>query len=184
MQYLLISSLLGVFILAYVFPSNDPLAAPEVLSSILQVWLYMCFGNTYFWTQFHLNALMWSHHRYEFRRHAKTNIALMIVTPISIWSCSTFSWLWFLNTICQKVDNNLLESLKQSGVKDAYQDTGICEDIIAFYKDRQYGFYSDPWQATYSFFSILPFLVFLMLDKPHDCYKCVGKDPKRKYSKF
>ena len=93
----------------------------------------MCFGNTYFWTQFHLNVLMWRHHRYEFWRHAKTNIALMVVTPISIWGSSNSSWLWFLNTICKNVQESLKHSFDQSGIKGEFEDSGICEHILLFF---------------------------------------------------
>ena len=31
---------------------------------------------------------------------------------------------------------------------------------------------------------ILPVVVFLMFDDPHDCFTCLGKDPERKYSRF
>ena len=31
---------------------------------------------------------------------------------------------------------------------------------------------------------LLPVVVFLAFDKPHDCYRCLGKDPDRVYSIF
>ena len=31
---------------------------------------------------------------------------------------------------------------------------------------------------------MLPVIMFLAFDDPHDCFKCFGKDPDRNYSKF
>ena len=31
---------------------------------------------------------------------------------------------------------------------------------------------------------LFPFGVFLVFNKPHDCFKCLGKDPRRRYSIF
>lgn len=31
---------------------------------------------------------------------------------------------------------------------------------------------------------LAPFLTFYLLDKPHDCFVCLGKDPDRIYSSF
>ena len=31
---------------------------------------------------------------------------------------------------------------------------------------------------------LLPVLMFLAFDDPHDCFTCIGKDPDRKYSRF
>ena len=40
----------------------------------------------------------------------------------------------------------------------------------------------------YYFFSVmlglLPFVIFFLLDRPHDCFVCLGKDPDRIYSVF
>jgi len=32
--------------------------------------------------------------------------------------------------------------------------------------------------------SFIPFAMFLLLKDPHDCFKCLGKDPDRVFSKF
>ena len=32
--------------------------------------------------------------------------------------------------------------------------------------------------------TIIPFWAFLLFRNPHDCFKCLGKDPERNYSKF
>ena len=138
----------------------------------------------YFWTQLNLCYLMWTKHRFEFWRHSYNMIALLIVTPVSTWISSIFSWLWLLRTICDGDENMLNESLKDAGIVNDCMATGLCNAVLERFNDRKYGFFSSPWQAGYSFFSILPFLTFLILNKPHDCYRCVGKDPERKYSKF
>ena len=31
---------------------------------------------------------------------------------------------------------------------------------------------------------LFPFLMFFLLDQPHDCFVCLGKDPDRIYSRF
>ena len=31
---------------------------------------------------------------------------------------------------------------------------------------------------------LIPFWVFLIFNKPHDCFACLGKDPSRSYSRF
>ena len=37
---------------------------------------------------------------------------------------------------------------------------------------------------VYDFIAIIPIWSFLLFHDPHDCFKCLGKDPVRKYSKF
>ena len=88
---------------------------------------------------------------------------------------------------CYAVDgdeNMLNQSLEDAGIENNCMATGLCNAVLEKFNDRKYGFFSSPWQTGCSFFSILPFLTFLILNKPHDCYRCVGKDPERKYSKF
>jgi len=34
----------------------------------------------------------------------------------------------------------------------------------------------------YNILELIPFLVFYFLDHPHDCFRCLGKDPDRIYS--
>ena len=36
----------------------------------------------------------------------------------------------------------------------------------------------------YDIISILPYWAFLLFHDPHDCFKCLGKDPERNYSMF
>ena len=37
---------------------------------------------------------------------------------------------------------------------------------------------------SYSFVYLIPVLTFFALNKPHDCFSCLGKDPDRIYSTF
>ena len=36
--------------------------------------------------------------------------------------------------------------------------------------------------CTYNMVELIPFLTFYLLDRPHDCFECLGKDPDRIYS--
>ena len=33
-------------------------------------------------------------------------------------------------------------------------------------------------------FELLPFLLYFILQQPHDCFLCLGKDPDRRFSQF
>ena len=66
----------------------------EIISSMIQVGFYMTLANIYFWTQLRLGMLMIKKHNYEFWKHAVRLVGLLVVTPISTWVSSTFSWLW------------------------------------------------------------------------------------------
>ena len=126
---------------------------------------------------------MWKKHHYEFWKHANRLVASLLITPLSTWISGTDSWLWLLDQFCMFNENVMKEAYEDAGLQSSdYSSRGICSTIEAGFKDKEYGFYSPIYQAGYSFFSILPFIAFLVLNRPHDCYRCVGKDPERKYS--
>ena len=100
-----ISTIIGLFVVTQLIEYGGTVV--EITSSVIQVWLYVSLGNMYFWTQLNLCYLMWTKHRFEFYRHSFNMIALLIVTPVSTWISSIFSWLWLLKTICDGDENML-----------------------------------------------------------------------------
>ena len=46
-----------------------------------------------------------------------------------------------------------------------------------------------PNQASEEYFffivcELIPFVIYFLLQKPHDCFVCLGKDPDRRFSMF
>ena len=65
------------------------------------------------------------------------------------------------------------------------EDDDLCFKVIEFFGsfNKNANTASMPF-ALYYVQLLLPVVVFLMFDDPHDCFKCLGKDPERKYSRF
>ena len=65
------------------------------------------------------------------------------------------------------------------------EEAGMCYTILA-QSEQSLGDIKG-WGELIIFFDILimlPVIFFLLLDDPHDCFTCLGKDPDRVYSSF
>ena len=103
-----------MFVLAgLLFKQNKVISG---VSTIFQLAFYMISANLYFWTQVNTLWFMFRKHKFEFRRHAARQIALLIVTPLSIWLSSIDACYWGLDAFCTR-DTILLEaSAKNAGL--------------------------------------------------------------------
>ena len=61
-------------------------------------------------------------------------------------------------------------------------DQGICTAIIVggTISDKRFS----TLQTINDIAVLLPIIVFFLLDQPHDCFTCLGKDPDHLYSSF
>ena len=64
-------------------------------------------------------------------------------------------------------------------------DVGICYNILWFsnVEVNSVGNFT-AFNMTFDMSNLIPVVVFVLLDKPHDCFECFGKDPSRVYSIF
>ena len=62
------------------------------------------------------------------------------------------------------------------------EPTGICVPFDANEKTNFANF--GLAELAVDFLILIPVLSFFALDRPHDCYTCLGKDPDRIYSSF
>ena len=104
----------------------------------------MISANLYFWTQVNMLIFMFRKHSFEFRKHAVRQIALLFVTPVSIWVVSIDAWLWLLWEICERQDDLIKASVTKAGLFD-YEPEGICSLIDSAFANSEFGFYSAPF---------------------------------------
>ena len=75
--------------------------------------------------------------------------------------------------------------LKDDGAVWAKDEEGLCN---YFYTDLDEKADDPQWVAGglewMNLMMLLPVTLFLLLDNPHDCFVCLGKDPDRIYSIF
>ena len=124
---------------------------------------------------------MYKFHRIEFKKHFWKMIRLLIFTEIGLLlmcsiTLSNIYQLYCLNAYVK--DNKAMYDVTQT-------DDNICSNIVSYV---QYLNKNDKVASTqfviYYFQLLLPVVIFLMFDNPHDCFTCLGKDPERKYSRF
>jgi hypothetical protein len=87
---------------------------------------------------------------------------------------------------CLLIDNKLLQFAKKKAIlrPDIVGSEALCWQLITevFNPFNIHHFYVQ--YSTTAFLFLIPFFVFLAFNKPHDCFKCLGKDPDRRYSIF
>ena len=87
---------------------------------------------------------------------------------------------------CLLIDNKLLQCAKVEALiqPDIVGTDALCWQLITqvFNPFNAHQFYIT--YSTTAFLFLIPFFIFLAFNKPHDCFKCLGKDPERRYSIF
>ena len=86
------------------------------VSIMLQLGFYLISANLYFWVDVKVLWLMFRGHKFEFERHAVRQIALLIVTPLSIWLSSIDAWYWGLNAFCKSTKVLINGSVENAGL--------------------------------------------------------------------
>ena len=107
-------ALISFFFLTSVFFKGGFLM--DRISIIYQLGFYLISANFYFWTEVRILWLMFRYHKFEFERHAVRQIALTIVTPLSIWISSIDAWYWCLNGICVSNKVSIGGSVENAGL--------------------------------------------------------------------
>ena len=60
--------------------------------------------------------------------------------------------------------------------------TGYCNTLMSISIQPKVGITQMFWLVAWVVIGLFPIWAFLTLDTPHDCYRCIGKDPDRIYS--
>ena len=116
---------------------------------------------------------MYCDHYMAFRGHIKSQMVLFISTEITLVALAGIQgWLSMINTCL---------SDKEEIVGSIFRPTGICSSILPSNFEKRYFALS---YLAVEFSLLLQIMAFFLFNKPHDCYRCLGKDPERIYSRF
>ena len=136
---------------------------------------------------FWLLYFMYKCHRFEFYKHYKKKVGLLIATLLAMSFMILLIIIAFNLTFCISQE----EELNQGAfyvVEGRSSEGGYC----SFWANGFDEMIRDPENKRsitliYLFYNVLeltPFIAFYALENPHDCFVCLGKDPDRLYSKL
>ena len=137
---------------------------------------------TYFRVEMNLLYKMYKQHRYEFQIHIKRMSLLFFFTVFSnyLFLSTMIYFLYF--GMC------LTDADKDEGAAwiDFEDPKGVCAYVFSGLVDMtEKSTSSIPLSLiVFDFVILMPIIVFMIFDKPHDCFVCLGKDPDRTYSIF
>ena len=114
---------------------------------------------------------MYQSHRYEFKRHIVPFSVLSVAVIASL--LSSLSGYYFITIV-----SGCLITQTHMGIE---QSVELCLGIFKIKPDANL---STKLYFLYIMFELLPFIFFFILNKPHDCFICLGKDPNRRFSMF
>lgn len=171
------------------------LCIPEKLNTVLAYQLLallfvMFAGITMNWSEgIRLLRQMYYFHRHEFYIHYKRVGSILITTMASMALLFVFVAMGFYLARCSSL------AFEVGDAHEAFYSDGeseVNQGICGFFIDgllRVLSSLNCQRNVTLlyflaSFVEMVPILVFLLLDEPHDCFECFGKDPERIYSIF
>ena len=127
--------------------------------------------HEYFFGSATLIYTMYSLHRFEFKRHACRMVLLFMAISVSILNLLLRFYFIIVVSSCLIAQENM-------GVE---RRLDLCFHIfpVGLGPDLAATLYT-----VFIMFELLPFLFYFVLNKPHDCFICLGKDPDRRFSKF
>ena len=120
-------------------------------------------------------------HKFEYNLHFR-KILLLCIATVSSLSILILLEIWCLYTnICGRGILGIPE------MEAIYDPTAINPGICAFFfKSFAVIFFNENWLGlaifVVDFMILIPSFTFFALNHPHDCFVCLGKDPKRVYS--
>ena len=135
------------------------------ISNLMLVLVFYLFINT------RLLLSMYKRHRLEFRKHACQQITCVAATALCITTLLYDDIIWFLSYTC-KIPFQKLE------------DGEFCQKLDKFIFNPNFGTKTIGGIFFVSGSMLLPCWSYFIFNSPHDCFKCLGKDPQRNYSKF
>ena len=131
---------------------------------VLAIHEYFFGAVTFILTMFKL-------HRFEFERHACRTILLSSAILLSILSSLFGFYFTIVVSSCLIAQGNM-------GIINKLD---LCFNIFPVNLNPEISARLYFWFIS---FELLPFIFYFILDKPHDCFICLGKDPDRRFSKF
>jgi len=176
-------SLIASIMLAYFLPGKVYTVMSYQL--LLGTVLLIVQANWHLSRGYNLIQSMYQYHRFEYANHSKNIIALLLATYFSqvlllVFCFFSFTLLWCL------AGNN--EEYPESRPFYSQDDDHYCGFFVAGFNSLVAS-KSRKSILTSVFLSInviemTPFLAFYLLDRPHDCFVCLGRDPDRIYSQM
>ena len=108
-----------------------------------------------------------------FYGHIKSQLVLFIATELTLLGLAVIQgWVSIINS-CLSNREEIVGSL--------LDPQAICHYVFPDNFGRRY---FDLMFLSNDLMQILQIIAFLIFNNPHDCYKCLGKDPDRIYSRF
>ena len=126
---------------------------------------------------------IWRFHWFEFHRHWRRILLVYATTMLSTVTVLIYAVynLYFL--LCT---GDLISKPYTLAFYDPLTPyIGICYPVVWFASEmaERVGDFA-AFNLTMDMSILIPVIVFVVLDKPHDCFVCLGKDPERVYSIF
>ena len=142
-----------------------------MFSSVLVLLLASCL---FAYISYNMANLFWikDKHHFAYKSHAPKQIPLVILTTFSLCFEVLRELQWVSYRMCQLV----------------YKDTelqeyaGYCLQLETATMQPKVGQTSIAYYVLWVVIGLFPIWAFLALELPHDCFKCLGKDPDRNFS--
>ena len=158
----------------------------NIFNLLYYIGIMASITSIYNCTVINLIVKMYKYRRFEFQNHFKRMLLIYFATiasQIFIILCSAMALYY---EMCE--NGSFLHSRDFPDHHPFYNEddpVGICASVIPIVKElnESYGTFSWIYIVT-DITMLIPVLTFICLDKPHDCFACLGKDPDRNYSIF
>ena len=124
---------------------------------------------------------MYKYHRLEYNEHIRRMTLLFVLTELSLLVAIVQQIGFFYLSICV----NTADTPPDDYYAMNNEETGICAyyiRTILFIVTTDKGFSGSV--CSFDLTILTTVLTFFALDKPHDCFSCLAKDPERNYSIF
>ena len=133
--------------------------------------IFVLATHEYFFGALTFITTMFDLHDFEFKRHACRTILLSSSILLSI--LSTLFGFYFVIVV-----SSCLIAQEHMGVDHKLD---LCFHIFPVDMNPNLSARLYFW---FILFELLPFIFYFTLNRPHDCFICLGKDPDRRFSKF
>lgn len=170
------TAVLQVYVIIIIFlPSTDFYYVVMIQSGIMFYTLILSLQE-YFFTAISRIRLMYKLHRYEYNRHACKLISLSLANGISLLYAVVGFYSVTLVSTCILGEDRYMGDSTETG-------HDFCFNIFIKTNKLTPEFTALAYLA-FIMSELIPFLSYFWLNDPHDCFRCVGKDPDRRYSMF
>ena len=163
----------------FVFYNENEMPTYLLWVNIYQGGLLVAAVSIYQSTALQFIIMLYKQHYSAFKTHYKRLmglfLTLMITLLIMFWYQSSGYWNMFCNAQFNEMDDGDVPT------SSYFESGGLCE----MYRKTFWKFDSLEFQYLGSnLMFMVPMFAYFWLNKPHDCYTCLGKDPDRIYSGF